>query len=416
MKHAPTSMMQDLRARLRWRSPRLRFDDALEQHFETTTAPARIKHFVLSGTVALIIYNGFLAVDWIMANDVFTLALWVRLAFFTPIGMAILLAGARFPHLILKLPPAATEWVVVASGVLAALTLDVILTATSNPLSVVYRAGFVPVLVYGNLVQRLRFRGALVLSISVAAIYLSSLLTSQAQVNQLQPMVWPLSLLVIAVAVYTLISNYRMEYVERQRFLASERTKQLGRQLKQSHEQLEVQARSDALTGVANRRHFDAYLEVCWARLQESGGKLSLLLIDIDHFKAFNDRYGHPAGDECLRYVARSLQAQVPESIGILARWGGEEFAVVLPHFNATDAETFGQTLCDSIRALGLRHEASGTCPTVTISVGVACVEPRQCPYGPAQLVEAADTALYRAKDNGRNRVEVATAQDAVWA
>lgn len=414
-KPAP-GLLQDLRTRLRWRPPRLRFEPEQERYFWHSTAASRLKHFVLAGTVALLTYNGFLVVDWIMTRDVFNLALWVRLVLFTPVCALVLLAGARFPALILRMPPVVTEWVVVASGIWAAVTLDIILTATSSELSVVYRAGFIPVLVYGNVVQRLRFRGAVMLSATVLVIYALSMAAGRERVNELRTLEWPMTLMVLAVAAYTLISNYRMEYVERQRFLASERTKDLSRQLTQSHEQLEQQARSDVLTGVANRRHFDDYLDQCWAQQQASGGALSLLLIDIDHFKAFNDRYGHPAGDECLRHVARSLQSQIPETLGILARWGGEEFAVVLPGFDATDATTVGWALRDEIQALGLRHAASSTASTVTISVGVASVRPQACPYGPAQLVEAADAALYRAKNAGRNRVDTAAASDAVWA
>ncbi len=416
MNRAGTSLLQDLRAWIRWRPPGLRFEPEMERHFWHSTAAARLRHFVLAGTVALTIYNGFLAVDWIMTRDVFDLALWVRLVLFTPICTLVLLAGAHLPAQILRLPPVVTEWVVVVSGIWAALTLEIILNATSSELSVVYRAGFIPVLVYGNVVQRLRFRGAMMLSVTVLVIYATSMAVGRDRVHDLRALEWPMTMMVLAVAAYTLISNYRMEYVERQRFLASERTKELSRQLTQSHEQLEAQARSDALTGVANRRHFDAYLDQCWAQQQASGGALSLLLIDIDHFKAFNDRYGHPAGDECLRHVARTLQSQVPETLGILARWGGEEFAVVLPGFDATDATTVGWALRDAIRSLGLRHAASTTAPTVTISVGAASVQPQACPYGPAQLVEAADAALYRAKNAGRNRVETAAASDAVWA
>lgn len=408
-------LWQDWRARLGDWSPRLRFAPDLEQRFWQTTAAARLRHFVASGLVALLTYNCFLVVDWIMAPDVLTLALCLRLALFTPACAAVLLIGARRPAFVLRHSPIATEWVVVATGLTAALTLDVILSSTRSPLGALYRSGFVPVLVYGNLAQRLRFRSAAVLSVAVVGIYASSFATMRAQAEVFHPLEWPMTLMLLAVAAYTLLSNYRMEYVERQRFLANERTRDLSHQLQASHERLDAQARSDALTGVANRRHFDTYLNRSWERQRTSGRPLSLLLIDIDHFKAFNDRYGHPAGDECLRHVARALQAQVPEAIGLLARWGGEEFAVVLPDFTAADATTIAWALRDAVRSQSLRHESSPTAPTVTISVGVASVLPQDCLFGPAQLVEAADAALYRAKHAGRNRVACAMPDDLVW-
>jgi diguanylate cyclase (GGDEF)-like protein len=138
------------------------------------------------------------------------------------------------------------------------------------------------------------------------------------------------------------------------------------------------------------------------------GGELSLLMIDVDHFKAFNDRYGHPAGDQCLRHVAQVLHSvlgqRLPGDQACVGRWGGEEFVVVLPGLSASQAMPLAQALCDAVLAMGLRHEASSTAPSVSISVGLASARPASQGGSASRLIDQADAALYRAKHEGRNR------------
>jgi diguanylate cyclase (GGDEF)-like protein/PAS domain S-box-containing protein len=165
----------------------------------------------------------------------------------------------------------------------------------------------------------------------------------------------------------------------------------------------------DALTGVANRRQFDAELEREWRRGIRSGAPLSLLLLDVDGFKAFNDRYGHPAGDDCLRQVAAAL-ADVPRrAADLVARYGGEEFAMVLPEIDPAGAESIAEAARATVEALAIPHAASAAAPVVTISAGAATRWPVRGGSAMA-LVAAADHALYLAKRQGRNRVQVAPA------
>ena len=167
-------------------------------------------------------------------------------------------------------------------------------------------------------------------------------------------------------------------------------------------------ATRDALTGLANRRRFDAVLAEEWRRATRMGVPISLLLMDVDHFKAFNDRYGHPAGDQCLRHVAQILQKAVPDSVGCVARWGGEEFIVGLPGMDVQQAMRVAQSVCEAVQASGLRHEASTTAQSVTISIGVAVVRPANAARNVDGLIAEADAALYRAKREGRNRCALA--------
>lgn len=193
---------------------------------------------------------------------------------------------------------------------------------------------------------------------------------------------------------------------------------QLGRaheRMQQRADELERRSALDGLTGVANRRQFDLMLGREWRRAQRSGLPLSLLMIDVDFFKHYNDRYGHLAGDRCLKAVAAALAGGTRRASDMVARYGGEEFAVLLPDTPADDALLLAETMCAAVRELGVPHAGSAALPVVTVSIGVATVRPspvlatRRNALS-AQLVDAADHALYRAKDGGRNRVEVAEA------
>lgn len=391
-----------------WRPPGLRFDPIDEAHFQHAGGPARVMHFASSGVLALFVYNLFLLADRVMIPDVFQMALQVRLLMFTPFALLLLLLGWRFRPFLLLLPVRLLEGSVAMTGILAALSLGWLLSQSTSDFAGMYTAGLVPIIIYGNLVQRFRFRYALAFSLSVVGVALVCVWLRFGQAHAYEVFDIPLALLVLLIAAYTLIMNYRFELEERRRFQWSVRAQTLHKQLAASQAQLDALSRLDPLTGVPNRRHFDQYVQRRWDEALHTGETLSLLLIDVDHFKAFNDRYGHPAGDQCLKHVAQVLQQQVPETAGCVARWGGEEFIVVLPDTDAARAMRAAQGLCDAVCRLGLRHEASSTAHTVTISVGVAVTRPSVAPVTVDGLVAAADAALYRAKEGGRNRAMAA--------
>jgi diguanylate cyclase (GGDEF)-like protein/PAS domain S-box-containing protein len=162
----------------------------------------------------------------------------------------------------------------------------------------------------------------------------------------------------------------------------------------------------DALTGISNRRRFDEVLSTEWRRALREGDKLSLLLIDADHFKRYNDTYGHVRGDSCLKQIAEAAMDVVLRPGDLVARYGGEEFAVVLPGTDEMGAKAVAEDICQAIRSRRLPHE--GNAPgIVTVSVGCATVVPQRG-KAPQDLIESADQALYRAKGRGRNRVVVA--------
>ena len=160
----------------------------------------------------------------------------------------------------------------------------------------------------------------------------------------------------------------------------------------------------DGLTGVFNRRYFDQQLNLEWARAGRSGEPLSLILLDVDHFKQFNDHYGHQAGDDCLRQIAQTLKTSLRRPADLVARYGGEEFACILPNTPFDDAMALAQDLERSLRALRIAHTPSDVDTVVTASLGVATRD--QGAQGDAgALVGLADQELYHAKQAGRGRV-----------
>ncbi|MCQ4108028.1 GGDEF domain-containing protein [Aeromonas sp. JL9] len=168
---------------------------------------------------------------------------------------------------------------------------------------------------------------------------------------------------------------------------------------------LDQLAKQDPLTGVANRRHFNIELDRALAHSQESGAPLSLILIDVDYFKRFNDHYGHQVGDMCLKEVAQALNRAVRTPSDLVARYGGEEFVLLLPNTDRQAAASVAQRLQDGLASLQLEHLASDVAPWVTVSQGIACnVSGEEA----SQLLERADQALYRAKESGRNQFCVA--------
>ena len=202
-----------------------------------------------------------------------------------------------------------------------------------------------------------------------------------------------------------LIRDERGEPVE---FVASTRdiTDRLETEarLAEAVHQLSNLAATDGLTGIANRRRLDEVLDQEWRRATRERSDLSLILIDADHFKAFNDRYGHAAGDDCLRSIARVLREAVLRPSDLAARYGGEEFCLLLPATNFGGAREFAERVRAAIESLGHPH-ADSPASVVTVSVGVATMIPPRSGL-PTLLLEAADRALYAAKRAGRNRVE----------
>ncbi len=175
-------------------------------------------------------------------------------------------------------------------------------------------------------------------------------------------------------------------------------------ELKRHRDLLQNLSSIDGLTGIANRRRFDETLEIEWKRCTRSHSSISLLMIDLDYFKKFNDNYGHVVGDECLKKIAAALVASTHRIGDLVARYGGEEFCVVLPETDQAGAITVAETMQTNVHALNITHAFSKCSDRVTVSIGVGSMIPDAYCESEA-LVLAADRMLYEAKQEGRNRV-----------
>lgn len=185
-----------------------------------------------------------------------------------------------------------------------------------------------------------------------------------------------------------------------------EGVRQRTAELEAANRQLAALSTTDGLTGLANRRHFDEVWQGEWQRAARVSGPLALVLIDVDNFKAYNDHYGHQAGDDCLRRVAAVLAREARRAGELVARYGGEEFVVVLPGTSAADAQLTAERIRAAVQAEAMAHALTGA-GVVTISLGLALGRPQHLDDAEL-LLKGADVALYTAKQNGRNRVVVA--------
>ncbi len=168
------------------------------------------------------------------------------------------------------------------------------------------------------------------------------------------------------------------------------------------NEQLARMARQDQLSGLSNRRHFDEVLAEEWERARREKQELALLFLDVDHFKAYNDHYGHPAGDACLSQIGVALSSSLLRPADMAARYGGEEFVVLLPATGLQGARQVAERVLAAVDSLGIPHETSVVAPHVTVSLGLAALRPDQWPHAKT-LIDTADEALYEAKRRGRH-------------
>ena len=383
----------------------LRFPPALEQRFEHDTGAERCRSVMVLGLVGFVLG---LALFPILQADVPDIAWQCRLLY---LGIAMPIALANGLLMWFQPPPVLRESLVLSATASFACIGLYLFGRSREPNAPLFVAGVEVLLVYSAIGIQLRFRYALAAMVIIITAYAIAL---HAHPEIPEPNQHFLVGVVWATAGYLMVANWRLERSYRRNYLLMLGERKQCQDLSLRNIELDELARHDPLTGLANRRAYDSWLAACWAQEgARPGGHLGLIVLDVDRFKAFNDFYGHAAGDSCLKKIAVCLREQLRGTTDLVARLGGEEFAVLVPGLSEANCADVAERMRLAVQRLELPHSGLGPHGLVTISAGVASFAVASC-HSPASLFEAADTALYEAKMSGRNQVCVATREPAM--
>ncbi|MBB5018527.1 diguanylate cyclase (GGDEF)-like protein [Chitinivorax tropicus] len=391
----PTALLPALEATLHGKFTHLRFAPPLEAHYLTDTAPARSRRYVLLGLIAAVLFNIFNFTDQLMLPDVYQLAWMIRLTVVTPL-MLVMLALGRLG----KLDPY-LDAMAMTLGLLCCISLVFIMNMSSHANAIHYVKGLMLTFMYVSIVVRMHFWYTLasaILIMAAAGPTIMSLAGSaiELKINSLVELT--------ATMVISLMANYQMEFEARREYLRNLRETLRTSALAAENAALSKIATLDALTGLASRRQFDTQLQLIWQQAEQLNRPMSLIFIDVDHFKRFNDHYGHPEGDRCLMQIGEVIRSSLQRHTDLAARYGGEEFVVLLKECAPEDALIVARRIRQAMQNRAIPHADSPTAQIVTLSLGIAGGMPSEFNTA-ATLIEAADDALYQAKSHGRNRV-----------
>ena len=369
------------------------FEPNLEAQFQADKADERMSLIRRASALAVLFALGLVVSDAFTVPDRLAMSVVLKLLVFVPVCVLGQWVIGRY------FTPVWREWALASTGWLVALMCAWVLAPSVSPHAMDSIVVLNVVVVFVNAIGR--FWPCLTMSALIAVLHVATL----AWMGKLAHVVGvSCTLLLMSTVICTLYATYVLERDERRAYVLDLQEQALAQELTASHELVARTARTDALTQVANRRHFDEVMDQVWTHAQSQRSSVALLLLDIDHFKAYNDLYGHPAGDACLQAVAQALTGCMRKGGDLVARWGGEEFAVVMHGASLETAQLLAERVRDAVMSQHLIHAASRCAPVVTVSVGVSAMDP-----GPesslAELVRTADACLYEAKARGRNRV-----------
>jgi diguanylate cyclase (GGDEF)-like protein len=378
----------------------LSFPGELENRFEAETSARRLRRLWLEGLLAIILFDLFLIADFFGSPERFRRAFAVRLLIVTPICLLVNASMLRRPGKVFR------ELSIATAACLAGLTQLYLEFDRSRVASAYVQMAVLAVILFVNIVMRLRLPYAIATSIVMMAgdgifLWKDQMLSPGDKIFGLG--------LAIGTTIVTLVANYSSCREERLNFLLHLRGELLVEDLNRLNMQLLHRSESDALTGLANRHSFDAQYADLWKRATTSSTSLSVILVDVDYFKKLNDRYGHLYGDEVLKRIGSLLQQALRVKDDYAARFGGEEFVILLPATPETAAVQVAERLRKMVELAGFPALDPSQGPydmsiRATVSCGVATIYPTARDV-PERLLEAADKALYQAKAEGRNKV-----------
>ena len=382
------------RRRLRLRFPRL-----LEARYEADTGAARSRTMMISGFFGFLfgacLYPALCDTMPDLVDQVRGLYLFIAI----PFGLLLTASLAVNPRPFLR------EGLTLLANTVCVCVTTYLAARTQANHAPFFVAGITILMVYSAIGVQLRFRFA---ACAMAIILLAYGLAMHARADISLQTQRTLLLMAACTAAYLLLANWRLERESRRSYAIILRETLQAQDLSVRNVELDALARRDQLTGLANRRAYDMWVSSTWAQQCGQNGQLGLIVVDVDRFKAYNDYYGHAGGDRCLQTIALCLREQLRGTTDMVARLGGEEFAILLPGLNEELCADIAERMRAAVQHLELPHSGLGPRGLVSISAGVAshAAVPEATP---SALFDAADSALYQAKMSGRDRVCVAT-------
>ncbi|KPW47170.1 GGDEF domain-containing protein [Pseudomonas syringae pv. broussonetiae] len=364
----------------------LRFSRVLKQRYQAETRSQRREFLTAVGIGGSLIYNLFLISDWLILRDVFVYVALGRLCLITPMFIVLLVLAQRF----------STRWAMETTAatatVLCSLMPMLVMIHSQSPYQIFYQLGMLLIMVYCTMIQQLPLRHA---AVAMSCMLIIQLVTTYIA-NFADFVIWQANaVLFVSTVALLLMASYFLERASRMSYLFALRGRLLQVQLMEF-------ARTDGLTRLFNRRYQDEVMTSVWERARKTPADVAIILLDIDHFKSYNDNYGHPQGDTCLKLLCQKIQQSAHENGAVAFRFGGEE-VLVLMNGDAGQAREMADVLQAAVAALKLPHPVLGESAFVTVSLGVACATAPQT--NADHLISAADNALYAAKRAGRNCV-----------
>ena len=365
----------------------MRFTPNLEHLFEAETGARRSRHLMIGMIPALLLFEVIVTTDFQALPDIIWPAIILRLGVMSVIGLTALFILWRNP------PPVLREGVAMVVIVSQSAILMVLVALSESEFRGHYHVGMLLGLMFGVMVLRVRFWYMLAASVTTLGLFLATsiLYSGIPQVEQ-----QGMASVMFAATIFSLIAGYSLEREQRMAWLRS-----LNERLRS--EQFEELSHMDSLTGLGNRRALEKKLEDLKSE-RRAGQCVSVAIVDIDHFKAYNDAFGHVAGDDCLRRVSGILLAEARKQGDSVFRFGGEEFVVLISGVDSRQAVQVCERLRRAVEALAIPHIVPRRNSTLTVSIGVAS-QPAGVGFDADALIFEADRQLYQSKDHGRNQV-----------
>ncbi len=374
----------------------LRSEISADRRWEREFGALRARRLAMTAFWFSLTYGLYLFIDLWLVGDVVDLAMALRLGVVTPFGLAVVLMTRR------DCSPERREVLSGALVVLAVTTTLAIYLASGRATAAHHHYLAALPILFANVVQRPHFKTAAVVSAASLALYAAAL-----WLGGLDAAVAVVAFVDMVVMVgFSLLAGRNVERELRRAFLRRLRSEKAVDHLSHRNDELRELSQIDTLTGLANRRRIDQRLIETAAWSARTGEPMALLMIDVDRFKQFNDRYGHPEGDRCLSAVARVAREQVRRHDDVLGRFGGEEFLAILVGTDIQGASKVAERIRASVEGLAIPHVAGGPAGVVGVSIGCAAAVVGTDGMTLDDLLRSADTALYAAKRRGRNRVQ----------